>query len=218
MRFDPKTITLLKNFASINPSMLFKPGNVVSTISPSKTVMARARVTENFPSRFAVLDLNKLINVLTMFEQHEVEFGEKALTIQAGSNRTKYYYTTEEVVISPPKDELVLPSVDVQFTLTPEMWSTLNKARAALGVSEVVVSGKDGLLELQARDTKNTTSDVFSMRIGDAAREFSVVYNVDNLLFLPQTYQISISSKGISHFKGDNLDYWIAIDATSKFN
>ena len=37
-----KTLDVLKNFSAINSNILVKAGNVLSTISPVKNVMARA--------------------------------------------------------------------------------------------------------------------------------------------------------------------------------
>ena len=40
MKFSERTLTVLKNFATINPSIVFNPGKTLRTISPTKTVMA----------------------------------------------------------------------------------------------------------------------------------------------------------------------------------
>ena len=47
MKLDTKTLNVLKSFTPINPSILIKEGNIVSTISPTKTVLAKAKVPTN---------------------------------------------------------------------------------------------------------------------------------------------------------------------------
>lgn len=51
MKLDTRTTQILKNFASINPSIMFKPGNRLATISAGKTVMARANITQESSHR-----------------------------------------------------------------------------------------------------------------------------------------------------------------------
>jgi hypothetical protein len=50
MKFSDKTLTVLKNFASINPSLIFKPGQQLKTISPQKTVVAIATIDDVIPA------------------------------------------------------------------------------------------------------------------------------------------------------------------------
>ena len=65
MKLSEHTISVLKNFSMINPSVLFKPGQVIQTVSPQKTVMAKAVVEENFPVEGAVYDLGRFLGVLS---------------------------------------------------------------------------------------------------------------------------------------------------------
>ncbi len=49
MQLSDNTMNVLKNFAAINPSIVIKPGNVLRTISPQKTIMAIATGVDDFP-------------------------------------------------------------------------------------------------------------------------------------------------------------------------
>jgi hypothetical protein len=46
MNFNNHTISILTNFCMINPSVLFRPGNTIKTISPQKTMVAKAQLDE----------------------------------------------------------------------------------------------------------------------------------------------------------------------------
>ena len=59
MKFSDVTLDVLKNFSSINSSMLFRSGNTIRTISPQKTIMAKATVDTDFPKRFAIYNLDR---------------------------------------------------------------------------------------------------------------------------------------------------------------
>ena len=85
---------------------------------------------------------------------------------------------------------------------------------------EIVFSGADGKISIQAIDTKNPSSHVYSIEIGETASTFKAIYKFENFKMIPGTYDVEVSSKGLAKFaneKGD-LQYWIAIEAKdSKF-
>ena len=63
MKLSDNTLSLLKNFSSINQSILFKKGNTLRTISVMKNILAEATVTEDFAKDFGVYDLNQFLKV-----------------------------------------------------------------------------------------------------------------------------------------------------------
>lgn len=217
MQIESRTLQLLKNFSGINPSIAFKSGSVLKTMSPTKTIIAQANVEEEFPQEFAIHDLSKFLAVLSLFDKPELGFEPKLVTIASGKNKVKYTYCDPKHITLPPAKELKLPTSDVQFTLTPEMFSSTIKAMSVLGLPELLVVGSDGVLSLQAADTKNKSGDTYVIEIGETDKNFTAIFKAENLKILPGTYEVTISSKGFSHFKGDKLDYWIAIEATSTF-
>ena len=52
------TIEILKNFCSINKSLVIKPGNRLSTLSINKNILAYADVEEQFDSQMSIYDLS----------------------------------------------------------------------------------------------------------------------------------------------------------------
>ena len=56
MKLSDNTLTILKNFAGINNSILVKEGNKLRTISVAKNILAEADITEEFPRDFAIYD------------------------------------------------------------------------------------------------------------------------------------------------------------------
>ena len=46
MKLSNETLSVLKNFASINQGILFKPGKTIRTISTHKNILAEAVVSE----------------------------------------------------------------------------------------------------------------------------------------------------------------------------
>ena len=77
MKIGSETISLLKNFASINTNIVFKEGDNVSTISNAKNIFAKATIKETIPKEFAIYDLNSLLAMLTLMDNQDIEFGDK---------------------------------------------------------------------------------------------------------------------------------------------
>ena len=62
MKLSDRTINLLKNFASINQSILFKQGKSLRTISVMKNILAEQNIDEDIPQEFGVYDLSQFLN------------------------------------------------------------------------------------------------------------------------------------------------------------
>lgn len=216
MKFEPTTIQVLKNFSSINPSMLFKPGNVISTVSPTKSVLAKARVNQKFDRQFAIYDLSRLLSAMSLFENPEIEFSEKHLTIKNNERVLDYRFADPSTIIVPPEKDVNLPTEDVSFKLTMTNLQDIQKALSTLGMPEIAVVGDGKKMWLQVTDTKNAQGDSYKIILGDVAKKFRLVFKAENLKLIPQDYDVRITSKGLSHFKGNqviDVEYWIALEA-----
>jgi hypothetical protein len=100
-----------------------------------------------------------LIHLVSTFQDEYVIVGDST-----GRSKVKYFFSPEETLTTPQKD-IKMPSVEVKFDLTSDTLSKLKKAAAALGHSEVSITGKDGVLSLSVVDGQNSTSNAFSIDI-----------------------------------------------------
>ena len=57
MKLSKGTLDILKNFSNINPSITFKEGQELSTLSIQRNILSRAVVEEKFQKAFAIYDL-----------------------------------------------------------------------------------------------------------------------------------------------------------------
>ena len=219
MNIDVNTIEVLKNFAKINPSILIQEGNVVKTISTSKTIMAKATVPTYFEKRFAVYNLDQFISVMSLFDKPELNFKDTHVDIveEGGKSRQSYVYSDENTVTKVPDKEISLPSVDVSFTLTNEVLKRVERAAGVNSLPEIIIKGSDGKINVQTADTKNPSSHVYSVEVGETNLNFKVIFKFENIRIIPGDYDVDISSRGISHFKGKDVEYWIAVESTSTF-
>lgn len=220
MKLEAKTIEILGNFCSISPSMLFKEGNVISTVSPTKTILAKATVPNTFPKRFAVYNLSELLGAVSHVKDNDVTFEEREFYVSSKeTGKFKLQYSAEENIKVPPEKGIVLPSVDVTFKLQDKTLKDVIKGGSIVNLPEIAVVGDGTNVFLQALDVKNASSNQYSVKVGDTDKTFRIIFRVENIVkLLAGDYDVSISSKGISYFKGDNIEYWIAVETTSSYN
>jgi hypothetical protein len=219
MQINEKTMNVLKNFSSINPSIVVKEGNVLSTISPGKTILAKATVPDTFPRKFALYLVNKLINTMSVYENPSVEFNEKDFTITGSGTTdvTVLTYGDESAIKTPPEKPINLPSVDASCKITNEQLVKITRFLGVLGVGDIGIIGDGNKVLLRAFDSANNTSDHHDIEIGVTDKSFSAIFKSENIKIVPGDYEVSISSKGISHFKGVDIEYWIAVESNSTF-
>lgn len=217
MKISTNTVNILKNFAKINPSILIQEGNTLKTMSPSKTIMAKAKIDTEFPKRFAIYNLDRFISTASLFTDPNFDFGERTVTIKEGDRKIDYVYADENTINKMPDREINLPSIDVTVTLTNASLKEVEKAGGVLGLPEILIVGDGSDVYLQAADSKNPSGDVFSVKIGDTSKTFKAIFKTENIKILPGDYEINISSRGISHFSGKEAEYWIAVESSSQF-
>jgi hypothetical protein len=217
MKIDTDTVNVLKNFAKINPSIVVQEGNVLKTISPTKTIMAKAKVKTDFDKRFAIYNLDRFISIVSTFTDPDFKFGDKSVDISDNNRKTHYVYADETTVTKAPEREINLPSVDVTFRLTNDNLRDVEKAAGILALPEIVVMGDGKNLYLQAADSKNPSGDVYSIQIGETDKAFKAIFKAENIKIIPGDYDVNISSKGISHFVRDDVEYYIAVESSSTF-
>lgn len=218
MKLEAKTIQILKNFSSINPSIKFKPGTYLTTCSPRKTVMAKATIKEDIPSKFAIYDISRFLGVLSLFDTPELEIGDRSMEIVSGTQKVNYTFAAENLVVAPEDKAIKMPDTEINFRLTSDDLSKVLKALGVLQLPEIAVTGNGENIFLEALDHKNPSGDSYKVSLGETDLTFKMIFSVENIKIMPGDYDVAISSKGIAHFVGTDVEYWIATEASSTFN
>lgn len=220
MKLSENTLALLKNFASINSSILVKKGNRIRTISVAGNILAEADITEEFDREFAIYDLNQFLNGLGLHQDPDLDFSQDSyITIREGKRRVKYFFADPNVIVSPPDKEIKLPSKDVYFQLESVTLEKLLKASAVYQLPDLSAVGEAGVIRLVVRDNKNDTSNEYSIVVGETDKEFTFNFKVENIKIIPGAYDVVVSSKFLAQFTNPryNLSYWIALEPDSNF-
>ena len=220
MKLSESTVNLLKNFSSINQSILFKQGSKLRSISVMKNILVEAEIAEEFPKDFGIYDLNQFLNGLSLHSAPDLDFTrDEFVVIKEGKMRSKYFFADPTVIVSPPEKEITLPTEDVEFELTSQQLEKLKKAASVYQLPDISVIGENGVIKLVARDKKNDTSNDFAIVVGETSAEFSFNFKVENIKVLPGTYEVVVSQKLLSRFRNTDKDltYYIALEPDSTF-
>jgi len=217
MNLSKETTEILKNFAEINPSLLFQPGNVQKTVSPQKTILVKANLKESFDKEFAMVELSQFISVLSLYDNPVLKFHSEELEISNsdGVARTTLRYGSPSLVQSPPNKEINLPSSEVSFTIKGVAMQTALRQAGVLNLPDIALVGRNGKAYLSAVDASAKQSgNKFEYEVGETNVNYMMVFKIDNLKLLTRDYDVRVSTKGISHFKSKtgDIEYWIAIE------
>ena len=220
MKLSKETLALFKNYAGINSNLLLKAGSKLSTISSQKNVMSDVTVTETFPVDFGIYDLNEFLGAMSIFEDPELTFEDKVCKITQGNMSIKYF-AADATVLTAPSKSITFPTAEINFELSNQMLTMIQRTASVLKSSDVSIVGADGQITIVVGDKKNATGNSFSEPVGTTDKSFKVNLKVENLKMIPGDYSVSVSSKKISRFKSStngDLVYYVAVEADSTFD
>ena len=216
MKLSKRTQAILKNFAGINQSIVINPGNSVQTISNVKDVFAKAEIEETFDTKVSIYDVNEFLGVVSLFEDPDLEFGDKSVTITQGRMKQTYYYADPSVITVPPENGVNLPSVEVNAKLSREQLQSIIKA-ASLNDSQALTF-TNGNVKVWNHSVAN--SNTFEIEeVADHNNDYELSIAVDKLKMVADDYTIEICSKGLTRFVGtQGLEYFVALMPNGSYN
>jgi hypothetical protein len=225
MKISTDTLSVLKNFASINPSLLVRKGSTMNTVCPSSRILAEAKVVEDFPVEFAIYDMAKFLGIVSLFKTPVFEFKDTHLVISAdgegGVRSVKYFYTNPEFIQNKGDKKIKMPETVVNFTLSEDDLNSILKAASVLQAPDMCVTSEDGMIVIRVGDKKNPTGNSWDLVVTECENEtpFRFWFTVDTLKMMAGDYKISIAAKSVARFEGTNVptNYWVALEADSTY-
>lgn len=223
MRIGQATFSILKNFSTINDSILIKPGNVLATVDAgtSPSIRAIATVEEEFPARVAIYDLHKFLGTINMMGNCDIEFEEKKAIFASGKSKVEYIYTganlVKEVSTKRPKGGEMMT-----FDLSEKDISTVAKAAtvfAATAISFVSVNGDASInVGTPRSDMFDSLADTFRLDLGKTEKDFDIRIPVENFKVLPKNYTVTLNEDKFIYLSATDisLEYWIAATPDSE--
>ena len=218
MKLSESTVSVLKNYSTINQNLLVREGSVLSTMSAMKNIVAQSTVDEEFSQEVAIYDLNEFLASMSLFNSPDLKFKDDFVIMSEEGKKSslKYWYSDPSVVTTVTK-EINMPECEVEFTLSSDVLSNVQKAAAVIGAPDMVLENGS----LRVTDKKNDTANAYSIDVVDTDDDvdYKFWFKVENLKLLSGDYNVSVSSKRISHFKNANVDieYFIALEPESNY-
>ena len=209
------TIEVLKNFCSINKSLVINPGNRLSTLSINKNILVYADVEESFDSQLSIYDLGVFLGGLSLFEQPSIDTTkDNYVTVSdtKGRSKTKFFYADPDIITQPPEKEINLPSEDVKFRLESTALQQLQRAASVYQLPDLCLFGDGEKMNLCLTDKKNDTSNTYSIEVGKSDDEFCYCFKVENLKLLLGDYNVTLSKSNVALFQGEGIKYFIALE------
>lgn len=220
MKISNETLTVLKNFSSINTGIAVKSGNRLRTISPQKNILAECSVPENFQADFAIYDLNQFLGAVSLFDESaSFDFGDLNVVVGNGKSKIKYFYADESMVISPPDKDLPTDA-DVEFELSSTNLKEVLRGASVLGTPDIVIqSDGSNPTVITACDIKNDTSNTFDVSVEHQSEvPFKMVFKTENLKMLPGAYNVKLTSRyGLFTSTKVDLRYFVAVETGSTY-
>jgi len=223
-----RTQEIIENFSSINPSILFREGNVLKTISPSKDIFAVAVIPEVIPQEFAIYDLSRFLGALSLFDNPTIAFQDKSLVIQSENRQLNYVYAAPNAIIIAPDKEMGLPETVAEFEISEKVLLDTKKALNLLRLPQVVFTSDGSSVILQAADVKNPTGDTYFSKVGESQKSFKVVLNADKLSkILLDDYKVTLTygkigdsrdNIAVSVFESKDVKFFIVPEENSQYD
>ena len=209
------TIEVLKNFCSINKSIVIKPGNKISTLSINKNILAIADVEEQFDTQISIYDLGVFLGGLSLFDQPKIDTTQTnyvTVSDQRGKSKTRFFYADPDIITQPPEKAITIPSEDVKFRLEATTLQQLQRAASVYQLPDLCLFSDGGVMNLCVTDKKNDTSNSYSVEVGTSEDEFCYCFKVENLKLLAGDYNVTVSKHNVALFQGNGIKYFIALE------
>lgn len=216
MKFSENTLAVLKNFASINSGVVFKPGNTQKTISPERCILVEATIEDDIPEEFGIYDLNQFLGNVTTLSNPELTFTRETVTLKDNDISFDYHACSPSLIITPPDKELTLKQIDVSFFLSNYVLQKLLKLAVMNNLSNLSVVGKDGHIHLRIHEKSNDSSNQGLIKIADyAGNDFTASFKREYLKLLPDDYNVEVQVGAFARFvnKKETLKYFIALES-----
>jgi hypothetical protein len=217
--FSKNTLAILKNFSSLNSNLLVKPGNIIKTITPSKTGMAVATVEETFDVEFGIWDLNKFLGVVSLFSNPTFNFGEKSVKIKNGGDSVVNYYYSESRLLTYPTKDVNMPEINISIDLTEKNFNELQRAASVMQLPDLSFKSDDDEIVAMVSDLSDPTSNSYKVVVGggDALPDFLFNFKMENIKILPGDYKVNFAKNVVGEFIHQSIPvkYWYAMEANT---
>lgn len=216
MKFNEKTVEVLKNFSNINQGIMLRKGDTLKTISNERNMLAVATLDQSIDGNAGIYDLSRFLATHDIMNGPDVEFKKDRFVMKNGTSQVNYTYAAEAMLVLPPENkEIPLNDVKSTFFMPWQTIQSLIKAGGVLNLSDIHISAKEtGPITISAEDKSNPTADTFKIDIetDEEHSAFSVYLKLESFKLLPMDYMVHVTDRVVS-FKNKRIQYWLVTEA-----
>ena len=216
MKLSEHTLTVLKNFASINSGVVLQSGDTQRTMSPEKSVLVEATLEDMFPCQFGIYDLNQFLGNTLAMNSPDMDFSSNMVMMKDDMMTVKYNSCNPELIISPPNKELVLSDPEVVFDLSQSLVNRLLKLASMNNLPHLSFVVKSGELSVMVHDKTNSLSNYASIKIGNFdCEDMIATFKTENIKMIPDDYSVQVKLGKFATFtsKTKKLKYFIVVES-----
>lgn len=222
MKLSKSTLNILKNFASINPSLFLQKGNVIMTKSNTNTIYAEVKVDDVIDADIGIYDVAEFLSTLNLFtEDFEITASpvDEEITIKDSRSRVKYTICDPSLIVRPSQPAR-FPVADVLFDLKNEDLTQVLKAAITLGLPELLVTNENDRIVIKAVNSNDPSANAYALDIAEFDNpnnlDFSFYILVENMKMVKGDYSVKISKLGAVLFENSAIKYIVALEENSK--
>lgn len=225
MKFSKDTVAVLKNFASITPGMMLRPGNTILTRSVSGASYAEAEINDEIDIEAAIYDLNGFLSILSLTsDSAEVSVSDDETTLVIKDQRSTIHWPIADpsTIVFPAK-KIPFPVAKVIFDFKGEDMQQLLRVARGMQIDSLVFRSKDGKIVVDGHnqlEDKEMVRSIYSLVVGDydAPEQFKFIINMSNMKMIPADYRVMLwasDKKFAAKFEGTQASYVIAMEEGS---
>lgn len=217
MTFTETEISILKNFARINPAMIIHSDRF-EVLSPTKSIVGKYEFESPYDfESFGIYEVPKFLQAVETFNNAGIEAGKKFLTIAEGSAKIKYWTTQQDILPQVPDVDPNFQKVDKQldFDLPADKLAALFKAAQVLRGEFVFFQSDENGVRLTIANDVDASEHSFDVLIRDNIRandlgDDVLRIKVSELKVVAGDYKIGMAAQGISKWECFNgVSYYI---------
>ncbi len=219
MLLSENTLSILKNFSTINTGLFFRKGNTLRTMNQGKSILAEATIDETIPTDFGIYDLNQFLAIVSLHKSSpELTIQGSNAIIEGGRSKIVYRCCAEETIKGRPTKGITVPSDDISFTLVEDDFNWVMRASSVLKSPNIAVVGDRGKIFINTFDAGNDAEAADSFEVSTYTGDpVYFEFKTENWKMVSGTYKVTISKQGIASFENTSrkITYWIALESKS---
>lgn len=198
--FDEKTIKILTNFATINPSMIIQPDKL-AVINASESCVGFYEFPKSFDfEEFGLYEVPEFLSAISVFDKApQIDVKDKYLQITGEKDKLKYFTTAKNLLTEVPdvEDEFKKVQSGLEFTLPADKLAVINKFASILKAKFIFFETEKKKIRVTVGTELESSNNSYELFIEDDIKtnklDKPVKISFEDFKILPGEYKIALA-------------------------